>query len=155
MPLRDLFQRAHALLTGRLPEGDIVHDPVPSEVRRDAVEALLIETCRRLAVADHRLALIESSNRTAARALRRLLREREQLIAARETAEIRLSLAVSDQQRTMMLNDRLLSDLRLSEDARDRLGAENRHLRRQASGRSLANPAPAIGPGPSASEGQA
>jgi len=131
MPLRDLLQRAHALLT-RIPTTDEAAGAVvTSATDCEAIQALLRETQRQLAVADHRLAILESSNRTAVRAMRRFLQDRERLVAEREAALIQVSIAVGDRQRTMVLNDHLLATLRDGEKARARLEDENRHLRWQ------------------------
>ncbi|MER2250472.1 hypothetical protein ABS772_11170 [Methylorubrum podarium] len=168
MPLHDVFRRLRAVLTGAptdeaagvpmVPAAE--HDAIEAfltetrrrlaeaETEHDAIRALLIETRRRLAVSDQRLAILEASNRVAGRALRRLLHEREQLVAERDAVEVRLSIAlgeraiaVGDQQRTMVLNDHVLSALRDSEAARERLEDENQRLRRRAEGPSSAVPA--------------
>lgn len=131
MPLRELLQRGRALLT-RMPKTDEAAGVVvTSDTDCEAIQTLLCETQRRLAVADHRLAILESSNRTAVRAMRRFLQDRERLVAEREAALIQVSIAVGDRQRTMVLNDHLLATLRDGEEARARLEDENRHLRRQ------------------------
>lgn len=131
MPMRDLLQRGRALLTRIPTEDEATGIAVTSATDGDAIQTLLRETQRRLAVADQRLAILESSNRTAVRAVRRLLQDRERLVAEREAALIQVSIAVGDRQRTMMLNDHLLSALRDGEEARARLEDENRDLRRQ------------------------
>ncbi|AMB46232.1 hypothetical protein [Methylobacterium sp. AMS5] len=131
MPLRDLLERGRALLTQIPTEDEAAGIAVTSATDCDAIQALLHETQRRLAVADQRLAILESSNRTAVRAMRRFLQDRDRLVAEREAAIIQLSMAVGDRQRTMMLNDHVLSALRDSEKARARLEDENRDLRRR------------------------
>jgi hypothetical protein len=159
MPLHELFRRVRTVLAGRPREAAAA--PVPmvdaaeydasqallsetrgrlavTEAEREATRTALIEARRRLAVADQRLAILESSNRTAVRAVRRFLQDREQRVAEREAVELRLSIAVGersiavgDRQRTMILNEQLLSALRDSDDARQRLEDENRRLRRE------------------------
>ncbi|MBD8909087.1 hypothetical protein [Methylorubrum zatmanii] len=138
MPLRDLFEWARSLFAERQPT---IEPPAPAALTEAApapvydgaaLQASLTETRRRLAVADHRLRILEGSNRTAIRAFRRIMQEREQLVAAREAAEAERAIAVGDRQRTMMLNDHLLSELRASEEARLRLEEENRRLSRPA-----------------------
>ncbi|MBB2960865.1 hypothetical protein [Methylobacterium sp. R2-1] len=159
MPLHDLLQRLRIALTGSPPEDEAASVPMVPAAEYDASQALLtdaqrqlavteaeynttrtllIETQRRLAVADQRIAILGSSNRTAARAIRQFLQDREQLVAEREAVEVRLSIAVgersiaiADQQRTMILNDQLLSTLRDHEDARQHLEEENQRLRRR------------------------
>ncbi|KQQ26175.1 hypothetical protein ASF53_21500 [Methylobacterium sp. Leaf123] len=134
MPLRDLLQRGRALLTRSPTEDEAAGIAVTSAADCEAIEGLLHETQRRLAVADQRLAILESSNRTAVRAVRRFLQDRERLVAEREAALIQLSIAVGDRQRTMMLNEHLLTALRDSEEARARLEDEKRDLRQQPAG---------------------
>lgn len=134
MPMRDLLQRARALLAIGSPSDETAGGPTVPDADHAAGQALLIETGRRLAVADRRLAILEASNRTAARAIRGFLEEREQRLAERDAAEAQLSLAVSDRQRTMMLNEQLTAALRDSEDARQRLEDEVRCLRLRAKG---------------------
>lgn len=131
MPLRDLFQRGRALLTATPTADEAAGTAVTSAADCDAIQALLHETQRRLSVADQRFAILDSSNRTAVRAVRRFLQDRDRLVAEREAAVIQVSIAVGDRQRTMMLNDHLLSALRDSEEARARLESDNRDLRRQ------------------------
>ncbi|MEH3116745.1 MAG: hypothetical protein PGN25_03840 [Methylorubrum populi] len=160
MPLRDLIRHARALLVAKT-RSDAGTDAVVPAAVHDAARAALVEVQRKLAVAEHRLAVLEGSNRTAARALRRFLqergrfaREREHLVAAREAAEVGLSAAVSDRQRTIVLNDRLLAELRGSEEARQRLEADNRHLHRRISGTDAADPLPAFEPDRPAGRGE-
>ncbi len=132
MPLHDVFRRVRTLLTGSPPVGESADAAVVSAADHDALRALLAETRQRLAVADRRVAILEGSNRTAVRAVRTFVQEREHLVAEREAAEVRLSIAVGDRQRTMMLNDRLLAALRESEEARERLANEIRRRRSEA-----------------------
>lgn len=129
MPLRDVFRRARMLVTGDTPVGETADAVMMSAADHDALHALLSETQRRLAMADRRVAILEDSNRAAVRAVRKFRQEREQFVTEREAVEIRLSIAVGDRQRTMMLNDRLLAALRDGEEARGRLEDEIRRLR--------------------------
>lgn len=133
MPLRDLVEWAQSLFAQRQPSlepaAPAPEATVPAE-GDGAPNPALIEAQRRLAVAEHRLRILEGSNRTAIRAFRRIAQEREQLVAARDAAEAGRAIAVGDRQRTMVLNDQLLAQLRESEEARLRLEEENRRLGR-------------------------
>lgn len=124
--MHDVFQRVRALLG----LGSSSKEEAVSAADQAACQAKLMQAERRLAVADRRLAILEASNRTAVRAVRRFLQEREQRLAEREAADARLSLAVGDRQRTMMLNEQLIAALRDGEEARQRLEDEVRRLRR-------------------------
>ena len=142
MPLRDVFRRARLLFTGDTAVGETADAVVMSAAEHDALHGLLSETQRRLVVADRRVAILEDSNRAAVRTVRKFRQEREQLVTQREAVEIRLTIAVGDRQRTMMLNDRLLAALRDGEEARERLEDEIRRLRRDGTDddRSAARP---------------
>lgn len=149
MPLRDLFERAQSLFAERQPSlepaAPVQEAPVLAE-GDVAPNPALIEAQRRLAVAEHRLRILEGSNRTAIRAFRRIAQEREQLVAARDAAEAGRAIAVGDRQRTMVLNDQLLAQLRESEEARLRLEEENRRLSRPMGSDPIESPAASAAP---------
>ncbi len=137
MPLLELLRRMKARRQEEVSSPRATgNDAVVPLADYEAAQAALIETRQRLAVAEHRLAVVEGSNRTAARALSRFRREQAHhvdtcagLVAAREAAEAHLTMAVGDRQRTIVLNDDLLAELRGSEAIRERLENENRRLR--------------------------
>lgn len=125
--LRKLLGRARGRVGN--PEQDTGERIVQLNAELLTIRQALAETMLRLEIAAQRLSVVQASNRTAARGLRKASQENARLVQEREAAEVKLSIAISDQQRTMVLNDRLLSDLRDSEDARLALEAETRRLR--------------------------
>jgi hypothetical protein len=99
-------------------------------------EEKLSETQQRLSILEWQLAALRGSNQTAARALRRITQDNINLLAAQEAAEVRLSIEVSQRQRTVVVNDRLLADLHESENARRSIETEIRQIRSDAVSRS-------------------